>query len=130
MYRMLEMIDEDEPNLVERLDLMTINKLIAVGCSDLHPECGIYFLFREHDMTYIGRSENVRHRVACHRKDGRAFDLALALYCDIGESIVLERQYIAAYQPMENKIGKGRERILHELRVRALERALEMDLSR
>jgi hypothetical protein len=63
---------------------------------------GIYFLFRAGSVVYVGQSVDVLHRIARHRREGKAFDAFAYMECDPSELDRLETLYIKAFVPEEN----------------------------
>jgi hypothetical protein len=72
---------------------------------------GVYFLIRDREVVYVGQSRDVLHRVARHRRDGKAFDAFSYIECDLKDMDRLEVLYIKAFVPPENvSFGNLRER--------------------
>jgi hypothetical protein len=65
--------------------------------------CGIYQLFHEHELVYVGKSRDVYKRVAEHRARGRQFDYALVSAAPPGDLAWIEAALIAAFQPRQNR---------------------------
>lgn len=63
---------------------------------------GVYFLLSEGEVTYVGQSVDVLHRVARHRREGRAYDAFSYIECERSEMDRLEALYIKAFIPVGN----------------------------
>ena len=65
--------------------------------------CGVYFLFKDRVLTYVGQSKDCYGRIADHRSAGREFDLATVM--PLAEEFVsqVETALIKSYQPPKNK---------------------------
>lgn len=72
------------------------------GAIDASAACGIYFLIREGEVSYIGQTKDVFLRLSKHRRDGRRFDAYNFLPCPESELDRMERMYIEAFMPKEN----------------------------
>lgn len=72
---------------------------------------GIYFLIRGQEVVYVGQSLDMLHRIARHRREGRAFDRYACLECKPEKLDELESHYIAAFAPRDNlTFGNGKRR--------------------
>ena len=69
---------------------------------EIKPIRGIYFLFYDDELVYIGQSENVHKRVPCHIVDKKFNNWNYIEYPeeDLDE---LEAEYILKYQPKYNQ---------------------------
>jgi hypothetical protein len=66
--------------------------------------CGVYFLFLDRDIIYIGQSARVRNRVDDHYARGCiAFDRWTFIECPREDLRLAERAYIDKYMPRENR---------------------------
>jgi hypothetical protein len=67
----------------------------------LENSCGLYFLFKEDDIKYIGSSKNISNRLREHtsKKD---FDSFSILKCKKECRVALEYLYITIFNPEEN----------------------------
>lgn len=66
---------------------------------------GVYLLFRNQRLVYVGRSKNPSKRIGAHRTNGRAFDYALTVPCPEKDVDWIERALIAALNPPQNSKG-------------------------
>lgn len=65
--------------------------------------CGIYFLWKDYSVVYVGQSINIYGRVATHIKEGsKKFDYACALYCEKEKLDLLESAFIGLLKPKYN----------------------------
>ena len=62
---------------------------------------GIYFLFRDNVLQYIGQSQNVMQRVGQHLRN-KQFDTFTYIECNIAELNDMEIRYIRQYNPPLN----------------------------
>lgn len=67
------------------------------------PIAGIYFLFREGRLTYIGRSRDAEKRIKTHRKNGREFDRWLVAPCAEGDQGWIEAELIRSFDSVQNR---------------------------
>lgn len=71
---------------------------------DRAPEwCGVYFLFQQDTLSYVGSSANVRNRIGDHRCKGRAFDRFAAVKARPDILTALEAIYISVLSPPGNR---------------------------
>jgi len=63
---------------------------------------GIYFLFNNKNLIYIGQSTNIIYRVGTHLKD-KEFNRYAYILCSKERLLDLERQYLNKYNPSLNK---------------------------
>lgn len=68
--------------------------------------CGIYFLYREGELQYIGKSENLLSRVAAHLA-AKNFDKVYFMRVPFVDLAGTERDLIRLYKPPLNKTGFG-----------------------
>lgn len=66
------------------------------------PDSGVYMLFRDGELIYIGRSSELPRRITNHRRAGREFDEVRAIPCDYATAEWLEAELIRTLQPPEN----------------------------
>lgn len=71
--------------------------------------CGVYSLFAQHKLVYVGKSTNCYKRIADHRTNGRVFDYALVTAVPEADAAWVEAALIAAMEPVQNRAGKVRE---------------------
>lgn len=67
---------------------------------------GVYFLFKEDEMVYVGQSKDCYGRIEAHRTNGRKFDLATVMPLDMQFVGKVEKALIKAYRPPENTVHK------------------------
>ena len=78
------------------------------------PTCGIYFLFENEDLVYIGKSTNIYSRLGAHTSAGKTckFDRVSAIQVDKEHLAAVELAFIAAFQPKLNGSNHGGHRKL------------------
>jgi len=64
---------------------------------------GVYFLFRDETLIYVGKSNDTQKRVRNHRQNGRPFDVAIIAPVPHSVLSMVERALIRALKPPENK---------------------------
>lgn len=64
---------------------------------------GIYMLFTDHRLIYIGKSTDVYRRIADHRTNGRTFDYATVTSVPDIDLGWVERALIEGFNPPSNK---------------------------
>ena len=64
---------------------------------------GIYFLYRNEEIVYIGQSRNLHRRIIQHCY-GKEFDSYSYIQCDESELNDLEFEFIAKHKPMYNSL--------------------------
>ncbi|MGN2247633.1 GIY-YIG nuclease family protein [Frateuria sp. GZRR35] len=70
-------------------------------------QCGIYFLIRDFQVTYVGQTVRLFERLAQHKRRGRRFDSFSFIPCAAEHLDELEKTYITLLFPEENTtIGK------------------------
>jgi hypothetical protein len=69
------------------------------------PIIGVYLLFLDGKLVYIGSSRNLPNRVAEHRLNGRPFDQVFYIGAKDGERLALERILIRSMRPPQNRYG-------------------------
>lgn len=68
-------------------------------------QCGVYVLFQQSAIVYIGKSLNVVHRVTQHRRDLRfTFDKVLVRYCQPHQLDRIETELIKEHKPLFNRV--------------------------
>lgn len=80
----------------------------SIACADpgKRPH-GVYLLFRRKQLVYVGRSNNPKHRIEVHRRNGRPFDYALHVGCEAEDAGWVEQALIKALQPRQNRQGNN-----------------------
>lgn len=68
--------------------------------------CGVYMLFREQRLIYVGRSRDIYRRVDDHRSNGREFDYAAVTPCPEADAPWIEAAMIKAMEPAQNRTHK------------------------
>ena len=68
---------------------------------------GVYMLFQEHNLVYVGKSQDSYARISEHRANGRVFDYALISSCPASDMGWIESALIKAFQPQQNSSLKG-----------------------
>ncbi len=66
------------------------------------PKIGIYFLFKNNQLVYIGQSIDIELRIRNHYKE-KDFDTYSYVLCLIEELNDVEKKYIQKYTPILNK---------------------------
>lgn len=66
------------------------------------PKCGIYFLIRNNQIVYIGKSTTLAFRLQEHRR-GKDFNRVFFIECEEDELLELEKRYIKKFAPPLNK---------------------------
>jgi GIY-YIG catalytic domain len=65
--------------------------------------CGVYLLFRERKLIYVGRSKDIYRRVNDHRAAGREFDYVAIIGLPEVDADWIERGLIKALVPKQNR---------------------------
>lgn len=73
---------------------------------------GVYMLFLDGDLVYVGRSRDCRARIGAHRASGRRFDRHLIAPCDPSDADWMERALIAAMEPVGNRALFSERRVM------------------
>ena len=66
--------------------------------------CAVYFLFHKRELVYIGKSSNLKARLAGHNV---IFDLYSYIQCEKLRLNDIEKSYIKEYKPNGNKTHTG-----------------------
>lgn len=65
--------------------------------------CGVYFLYLNDELVYIGQSTHIPSRVRTHAKIGKIrFNKVMATYCLKEELNALEHRLLQQHKPREN----------------------------
>jgi len=80
---------------------------IWAGRQKWTPKCGVYFLFKEDKVVYVGQSINVAARISQH-SGSKDFDSFSVLLCDQSKLDLLEGLYIRLLKPELNFSSAGR----------------------
>ena len=68
------------------------------------PTSGIYFLIKDQEIVYVGKSVNIQTRLGVHLNEGAIdFDSYSFIECGQAEMNNLEMEYILRFQPRHNK---------------------------
>jgi hypothetical protein len=76
--------------------------------SDDTPLIGVYLLFLDGELVYIGSSVNMPARVRGHQTNGRPFNAAFYIETERVERLPLERALIRALHPSQNRAAKSK----------------------
>ena len=69
--------------------------------------CGVYLLYQDEEVAYIGASIHVPSRVRIHAKEGKIkFNRVMVTYCAMDELDSLEHKLIQEHWPAGNKASK------------------------
>lgn len=93
--------DRWTPPVFDLLDLQAILSLPEIGGRACRP--GVYFLFLDGALQYVGSSGNVRYRVLRHEAD-QVFTFDHARYLPVAWPwhLAVEGLYIQQYKPPQN----------------------------
>lgn len=76
---------------------------VVAGATSYDGASGVYFLIRDGEVVYVGKSVYVFDRIGKHRREGGAwFDSFNVLRCPIDQMDALEEKYILALMPKMN----------------------------
>jgi len=64
---------------------------------------GVYLLFQDRRLVYVGKSGDCHRRVAEHRQRGRVFDYGLVTPCPQQDAAWVEAALIDAWGPVQNR---------------------------
>lgn len=65
--------------------------------------CGVYLLFKEHELVYIGKSQDLYKRISSHRLNGREFDYAALIPLPESDLSWVESSLIKSFDSLKNK---------------------------
>ena len=68
-----------------------------------NPISGIYFLFRDNKLRYIGKANDIYTRVFTHRRCNRSFDTIYYIHVEKTDLLRVERKLIKHFKPPLNK---------------------------
>lgn len=80
------------------------NDVVISDC--MNASAGVYILYTETDVLYVGQSENVKSRVANHRHI--EFTEALVIYTEPANLIAIEAIAIGVLKPTQNHKNSAR----------------------
>lgn len=66
-------------------------------------DCGIYLLYNDENIVYIGKSNNMKNRIKQHKKDKEFSNVKCIIFTDEGLVNLYEPYLIQKYKPMYNK---------------------------
>lgn len=72
--------------------------------SSTESSTGVYLLFADQVLTYVGRSADCRQRIKDHRTNGRPFDHAAVIPCGDADAVWIEKAIIQATEAVQNKV--------------------------
>lgn len=70
--------------------------------SQLPVICGVYCLFKDRALTYVGKSRDIYRRIDAHRTNGREFDYATITAVPIADMDWVESAMITAMDTRQN----------------------------
>lgn len=82
--------------------LLSPEAIIAQAVPACPIMCGVYFLIRDGKVVYVGQSVHISNRIAAHAQR-KQFDCWSWLPCEIEGLDALERAYINALMPEDNR---------------------------
>lgn len=74
---------------------------LAARAVPLPPRCGVYFLFQQGRLVYVGQAINMARRIGQHTHD-KAFDSYSYIECPQAELNAVEQTYIQRFRPPLN----------------------------
>lgn len=77
------------------------------------PVSGVYFLFRECRIAYIGKSTNVRSRVREHMRTSKKYDSWSFIAHPVEQLGHLEAFYIHTHNPVDNGNYQNGDKVAH-----------------
>ena len=77
--------------------------IVAAGMP-VSRQTGVYFLIRDSEIIYVGKTTDLYNRLRRHVHDGRRFDHYNFLPCPPEQLNELEAAYIARILPRENRV--------------------------
>src|SRR5579863_1939382 len=87
--------------------MKTVKEIIdeAIPIKVWPPESGIYFLYRDNEIVYIGKSNDIYFRISTHISEGKKiFDRASFIRHPVNDNLpVLEKYLIETFLPEYNK---------------------------
>ena len=69
----------------------------------IFPKCGIYFLIKDSEIVYVGKSTHMPNRVKTHQL-AKDFDRVFFISCSKWDLTSLEREYIQKFDPVLNQL--------------------------
>ena len=89
-----------------KIEVSLCSRAEILAMPDIPPNCGVYFLIKDNNIQYVGKSVRLQSRIDNHYASGKIdFDRCVAIICDAADIGVLEAAYIRAFQPPANKAG-------------------------
>jgi len=65
--------------------------------------CGVYLLYNNEDIVYVGKSNNMKNRISQHKKDKEFNNVKCIVFKDEGLINLYEPYLIQKYKPKYNK---------------------------
>ena len=87
----------------EGIDMATLQSLLAQRTHPLTILCGIYFLFQDGEIVYVGQSQHILARIYSHLDADKLFDAYAYLEFPPQELDTREAWFIDQLHPRENK---------------------------
>lgn len=100
-HRILPLIPKRFKDAVDRANY-TEREILACAFP-IQFESGVYFLIRDHVITYIGQTTCVLRRILKHSVNGKVFDSFAFIPAPLDQMAELEQVYIALLLPPENQ---------------------------
>ena len=96
------MADDRMPNLVGPVQFPLMPEFAS---------CGIYFLYHEGVVVYVGQAQNMRKRIGQHLVESvKTFDAIACIRCDAKDLNARERKYIGLLVPKYNNCSYAKNR--------------------
>lgn len=90
------------------MNLVNLEELKRIR-DELCVYCGIYFLFKDDDIVYIGQSVNIHQRVTTHKNNQQKdFDSYSYVLCDKEDLMMYETAYLIKFKPKYNISCRGK----------------------
>lgn len=92
-------------------ELLKIHNLYQLPIDNIHTPPGVYFLCKDKEIRYVGKSINVAHRLMYHiAENTKEFNAVFYIPCPYSKLTEIESALIRYFRPMYNtNIGKARE---------------------
>lgn len=109
---------DDSPALVAPIPRVVLSAIRAAPVQPMHivmatvpcrRASGVYFLFVDGEVVYVGQSVDMLGRISRHRREGKKFDAFGMIECEKKDMDELERVYIRAFVPEWNLTMGGRQ---------------------
>lgn len=76
---------------------------LAIDVSNLYAEPYVYFVYKDEELLYIGRSAQLATRLQAHKHSGKDFNKVLALPCPEEMPSAVEAVFIYKHAPKLNR---------------------------